>query len=362
MRVVEDRLARPGSPGEMLIATTLELRAHGHARAAAELASRAVAWYANRPAGETDTEAARYGLGRAFYVAERWDGALDCFRTLVRDAPDNIDYLGYLGAVQARRGDRGEASRVSAALGRPDRPNLAGRQAYWRARIASLLGDQPAAVDLLREALAQGVPVPDDLHREMDFEALRGFAPFDDLLEPGQSTKPPVAIAMKAGTDAERRTKAQLERVLHDYDLSKYVFTRQVTIETGAINHAFPVLTLNVRFADSEDELLASFAHEQLHWHLRDRAAGMQDALAELRRFYPKVPVGGTEGAETEYSTYGHLVDCYLEILAARQFIGPDRTLAVVRNKGHYTWIYATILADEPRFATLVERHHLGVK
>ena len=92
------------------------------------------------------------------------------------------------------------------------------------------------------------------------------------------------------------------------------------------MNHAFPVLTLNARFADSENELLASFIHEQLHWHLRDHAVQMQDVVARLRRMYPRVPVGGTAGAETEYSTYGHLIDCYLEVQATRQLIGPDRT------------------------------------
>ena len=176
------------------------------------------------------------------------------------------------------------------------------------------------------------------------------------------STAPTVKITLKHGSEREARTKAMLERVLQDYDLSKYTFTREVVIEDQAINHAFPVLTLNSRFADSEDELLSSFVHEQLHWYLRDHASGMQAAVSDLRQFYPRVPVGGTEGAETEYSTYGHLVDCYLEILADRHFIGPDRTSAVVANKGHYTWIYATILKDEPRMSALIDRHRLRIK
>jgi hypothetical protein len=93
---------------------------------------------------------------------------------------------------------------------------------------------------------------------------------------------PTVKITLKHGSDREARTKAQLERVLRDYDLSKYTFTRDVIIEEQAVNHAFPVLTLNARFADSEDELLSSFVHEQLHWHLRDRGPAMQNVMAEL--------------------------------------------------------------------------------
>jgi len=170
-----------------------------------------------------------------------------------------------------------------------------------------------------------------------------------------------VKITTAHNTPRETQTKAMLERVLADYDLKKYLFTSTVVIEERAINHAFPTLTLNGRFADSEDELLASFVHEQLHWHLRDRP-GMQDAVATLRRWYPRVPVGGTEGADSEYSTYGHLIDCFLEVQAVRQLIGPERTDSVIRNKGHYTWIYATVLRDESRIAGLVAQDRLSVK
>jgi hypothetical protein len=173
---------------------------------------------------------------------------------------------------------------------------------------------------------------------------------------------PKMKITLAHGTEREARTKAQLERVLSDYDLGKYTFTHEVVIEEQAINHAFPILTLNARFADSEDELLSSFVHEQLHWHLRDRGPAMQNAVAELRRVYPHVPVGGQEGAETEYSTYGHLVDCYLELVADRKLIGPERTTAVVADKGHYTWIYATVIRDDARMSALVDRYHLGIK
>lgn len=190
---------------------------------------------------------------------------------------------------------------------------------------------------------------------------MRSLALFP-VLAVALAAAPTVKITLKHGTEREARTKSMLERVLHDYDLAKYTFTHDVVIEEQAINHAFPVLTLNARFADSEDELLSSFVHEQLHWHLRDRGPAMQNAVAELRRFYPRVPVGGTEGAETEYSTYGHLVDCYLELVADRKLIGPERTAAVVAGKGHYTWIYETVVRDDARIAALVDRYHLGVK
>src|SRR5262245_54877400 len=119
---------------------------------------------------------------------------------------------------------------------------------------------------------------------------------------------PAVTIDLAHGTERERQTKALLEQVLASYDLKPYTLTRHVVIEERAINHAFPVLTLNVRFARSADELLSSYVHEQLHWHLRERGADQQQAIAELRRMYPNAPVGLPEGADTAISTYGHLV------------------------------------------------------
>jgi hypothetical protein len=176
------------------------------------------------------------------------------------------------------------------------------------------------------------------------------------------SAAPTVKITTAHNTTAENQTKTQLEHVLATYDLKRYLFTREVVIEERAINHAFPVLTLNARFANSPDELLSSFVHEQLHWHLRDHASAQQAAIATLQRFYPRVPVGGTEGAETAFSTYGHLIDCYLEILADRELLGSERTAKVIADKGHYTWIYQTVLADEPRMAQIVKANGLAVK
>src|SRR5437016_4825323 len=160
------------------------------------------------------------------------------------------------------------------------------------------------------------------------------------------SQTPAVTIDLARGSEREQKTKETLERVLATYDVRKYTFTKRVIVEERAINHAFPVLTLNARFANSPDELLSSYIHEQLHWHLRDRAPQQQAAVAELRRTYPNAPVGLPEGAENAFSTYGHLVDCYLEILADRELLGPARTAAVIEDKGHYTWIYSTVLRD----------------
>jgi hypothetical protein len=170
-----------------------------------------------------------------------------------------------------------------------------------------------------------------------------------------------VEIQTSHGSPREQQEKLELEQLLKKYDVSKYTFTRTVVIEERAMNHAFPVLTLNVHFLGSDDELLSSFLHEQLHWYLAQHRAAMEDAVRQLKAMYPHAPVGLPEGADSEYSTYGHLVDCYLEIQADRALIGPERTDRVIKNKPWYTWIYKTVLHDEDRIAALVKAEHLDM-
>jgi hypothetical protein len=169
-----------------------------------------------------------------------------------------------------------------------------------------------------------------------------------------------VVVALAHGTPPEAATKARLDALLARYDLRDYTFTQRAVIEEGAINHAFPTLTLNAHF-DDDDQLLSAYVHEQIHWHLRQHRFQQDAAVAELRRFYPRVPVGLPEGADTLYSTYGHIVTCYLEMLADRRLLGDDRAAAVIRNKRHYTWIYAVVVHDEARIAGVVARHGLGI-
>ena len=169
-----------------------------------------------------------------------------------------------------------------------------------------------------------------------------------------------VAVSLAHGTAREAAIKARLDELLPKYDLRDYTFTQRVTIEEGVINHAFPTLTLNAGF-DDDDQLLSAYVHEQIHWHLREHRFQQDAAIAELRRFYPRIPVGLPEGADTPYSTYGHIVTCYLEMIADRRLMGDARAAAVIRGKRHYTWIYATVVRDEEKIAGVVKRHGLGI-
>ncbi|MBP1775522.1 MAG: hypothetical protein H6Q86_1528 [candidate division NC10 bacterium] len=219
-----------------------------------------------------------------------------------------------------------------------------------RSQGHSLAADPPCHADVLRRVADQGGAMSETA-------GLLLLLSVAAQVSNGQ----PVKIAVARGTAPEEATKARLEQVLGSHDLAKYTFTREVVIEEGARNHALPVLTLHAGFVDSDD-LLASYVHEQIHWHLREHDIRQRRAVAELRRMYPGAPVGLPDGAESAYSTYGHLVTCYLELQAIRTLLGRERAAGVITRKRHYLWIYATVLSDETKIGGLVRAHGLAIE
>jgi len=172
------------TPADIMVEGAIELRAHRHKEESIKIAGEAVEWYKGRPAEEATKEERRYYLALALYLAERWGEGQAIFEALLVEKPDNIDYKGYLGVIAARLGDREKALRISDELKALTKPYLFGDHTYCRACIASLLGEKEQAVALLRESFAQGRQYGVYLHREMDFEPLRDYPPFRDLVKP----------------------------------------------------------------------------------------------------------------------------------------------------------------------------------
>ena len=183
-----------GLPGDVLRDASIELRAHGYRGPSLKMANQAAGWYLSRSGDEGEKEAVRLAFGASLYEAERWGEAKAVFESLAQRNADEVAYMGALGALAARQGDRATATRIAEDLRKIERPYLFGNQTYQRARIAALLGDKVSAVELLREAVAQGLKDVAGvtfqggyvlaLHRDMDFESLRGYQPFDDLTKP----------------------------------------------------------------------------------------------------------------------------------------------------------------------------------
>jgi hypothetical protein len=171
-----------------------------------------------------------------------------------------------------------------------------------------------------------------------------------------------ITITLAQNSPAEARTKEQLERLLKTYDLSKWIFTRSVVIdEKTAIPHSHPRLTLNTRHLLDDELLLSTFVHEQAHWLVGAREKEAEAAVKELRALFPKVPVGGPEGAMDERSSYTHLVVIYIEYRALRELLGELRARQVMEfwTHDHYTWIYKTVLERPRDVGQIAFKHNL---
>ena len=188
MALVDTALSFPrggrDTPGTMMLQTAEELRAHGHAAASAQVLARAVGWFRDMPAAEATLLATRMQFAKALYDAGRWVEADSLFRILAMEDRDGIAYHeGMLGAIAAHRGDASRANRYIAILEqRRSSVNRPREDAiFGQARIMAVLGNAPASVRLLREALGgQG----QDLHTDADFATLASDPAFRLFVKP----------------------------------------------------------------------------------------------------------------------------------------------------------------------------------
>ncbi len=168
-------------PGHVMKSAAAELRAHGQREASFAAVDRALEWLQSRPEEEASSGFHRFEVAEALYMRERWDDARVLFERLA-EGPPHINVQGFLGVLAARRGDRGTALAISDRLTGMAAPGDFGRDVYWQACIASLLGERERAMTLLSEAYARGRLFSVRLHRDMDLEPLHDYQPFQDFL------------------------------------------------------------------------------------------------------------------------------------------------------------------------------------
>ncbi len=172
-----------------------------------------------------------------------------------------------------------------------------------------------------------------------------------------------IEISLKNNTEAEKKTKHQLERLLKDNDFSRWIFTKKIVIdEKTAIPHSHPVLTLNTRNR-KDDELLAStFVHEQIHWHLDQNQNKVEVVMKEIRIMFPDVPKGPPNGAQGESSTYLHIPVIFLEYIANLDLFGQLKARQIMEywSTHHYKWIYKTVLNRYRDIGRIVFKHKLA--
>lgn len=167
-------------------------------------------------------------------------------------------------------------------------------------------------------------------------------------------------------SEAEReseRIRSWLIALRRRHNLARFEYTRHVRIVPAGPTYSHPILTLGTRFTETEDLLLSTYLHEQMHWYLWLLGGPDHDPVAaffdELVRRYPKAPIWLPEGARSYEQTYVHLVVCWLEVEAAAELIGRERANRIVDSQWGYRWIYRTVIADRDPLSELLNAHGL---
>ena len=186
-QVVKESLElQPGgfSAGDVMWVAALELRTHNHPAEAQELTEEALEWGQSRTPQEAASSQIRWMMAELYYLLGRWEEARKVYLELADQEPEELDSLGRLGAIAVHTGHTEEADSRFHELLALDRPFLFGRHLMNAAHIAAVRGEQVRAVELIRDAVAQGYAWEIYIHSEPDFEPLHDYPPFQELLKP----------------------------------------------------------------------------------------------------------------------------------------------------------------------------------
>ncbi len=192
-RLIDESLElQPGqwTAGDVMRMAAAELRAHGYATDGQSFAREALEWGRSRPPQDADTRENRWLMAEMLYLLGQWEEARELYMGLAEELPEASYELyelyarGRLGTIAYHIGEIAEADRIYRELLALDRPFLFGEHLMTAACIAAVRGEREQAVELIREALAQGFAWDAWIHREPDFEALRDYPPFQELLRP----------------------------------------------------------------------------------------------------------------------------------------------------------------------------------
>jgi tRNA A-37 threonylcarbamoyl transferase component Bud32 len=164
--------------GDLLLEVSEELEAHGQGAEARGYLERGRSWLDARddPRSRARLVATLSALGQA-------EDAFALLRTLRRAEPGNVEWLGLTGLLYARTGRRDRANAVADTLAEIPPRYQFGVPFMYRARIAAALGDRETAVAQLREAMSRGAAYDLWLHRDHDLQSLRGYRPYELLLQ-----------------------------------------------------------------------------------------------------------------------------------------------------------------------------------
>jgi tetratricopeptide (TPR) repeat protein len=117
-------------------------------------------------------------------LLERFTEAKPLFQALLAANKSRpAELVARLAIIDARTGDRAAALRASDELAKRSTDYHQREFSYWRAHIMAQLGDTAQAIQLLRDAFAQGIS-PTTAHADMLLEPLHGNPDYEALVRP----------------------------------------------------------------------------------------------------------------------------------------------------------------------------------
>ena len=178
------------------------------------------------------------------------------------------------------------------------------------------------------------------------------------------SSCPDVSVVARSGRPDERDRVALLQLLRQRYAIQRFERTTTVIVESGVIPHSHPVLTVNTR-PDSDDGVLATYLHEQLHWWSMEcpGATDGRDVAVydELMRRYSPLPVGPPDNFESELSALIHFHVCWLEHEALVETLGAARAAACLRSRPVYPTVYDLVHRDHTELSELFTSAGMGL-
>lgn len=172
---------------DYFVIISAEARTHGHPAYASEVTRRCLDWHAREgrritmpdPAGRIarGRAACEYEAGR---IAESRDAMLPLLarpRSLLL-----VQDIARFAALSARLGDDAAVQRMRQRIREETsaRSDWRGHPALLEARVLAVRGDHVHAVEHLRKAAE--VEIDANWHLDLDFAAMRGYAPFERLI------------------------------------------------------------------------------------------------------------------------------------------------------------------------------------
>lgn len=144
------------------------------------------------------------------------------------------------------------------------------------------------------------------------------------------------------------------------YELSPFLYTKTIHIQSNIQSSPFPVLILNTRYAENPKKLFSHFLHFEFYWWLAKNQLHTNAAVKELARVYPKAPI--IKG-QKQSATYVQLMACYLEFSALKFYLGDKEARIVVtqimKKDKFASWSYYQVLYKDHAIKRVMKKHAL---